>query len=498
MQDFYKVFHLTFIHRFGMALRVRLLVVTGFIAVCVQANRVPREQLKVPRTESRKEAGNASAALALLGVHQAAVLAGKSGNGDAPTSVPVLYPPVTPTSAIVGPVLGHGPASLDPNQIHQTDSANEKNLAKEETEEEKMRASRFLPMKDGGRARFNMDGSYVMYQDIPVEVRNELRLAEEQAAREKDNSFMGTLRQALADIGGGTGATVGGTGSSAIDRDLIRRMRYQDKVVMVLLLLAYMFSLAFSASVVYSQAFNNSAVSYYADPRFHTMTVDGHDVEDFLVSFNQAPRDVQLQVIGMMPLSPFPGQENMVDWIGSQHRIAFAFALDLSPWITPDGSAHGYINEQGENELGISSSVGVKESDLAVLKEFLARNRNDLAMVEIVKEVTWPEWEELATNIKQRIRQAGFTGVIDVRRADKEVVTIYKNRPWANFLHSRTTKVLIMLSIVGWLIYQPYIWIRNRSIQVSTRFRIDVPIETYWSLISDKIGPHGFDPAGAQ
>jgi len=445
-----------------------------------------------------------------------AVLNNTTFNVPEPMSPPVFFPPLTPTSAIVGPLLGHGQTHADPQKVEQTQnnnatsndegpdnlaqaaSASPDNITPLEYVNDDQRIFRFLPLKDRGHAPVSMDGSYIMYQDIPADVKAELRLAEEQAAKEKDSTWMGALRQILADIGGGTGATVGGTGSSAIDRDLIRRMRYQDKVVMILLLLAYMFSLAFSASVVYSQAFNNSSVSYYADPRYHTMTVDGHDVEDFLLSFNQAPRDMQLQVIGMMPVSPFPGQEHMVDWIGSQHRIAFAFALDLSPWLTPDGAASGYVDEQAETELGIGSSIGVKLTDLRLLRDFLSHNRNDLAMVELVKEVTWPEWEELATNIKQRIRQAGFTGVIDVRRADKEVVTIYKNRPWANFLHSRTTKVLIMLSVIGWLVYQPYMWIRNRSIQVVTRFRIDVPIETYWSLISDKIGPHGFDPNGSQ
>lgn len=454
--------------------RFSLLIVLGFLCCGVQANREQKVRKGKHTDTSNSTSPDAS-------VQAASVRPG--GKADAPASlnatrldvfaVPIQVDDSRQTADMPGPRISVGDYRLPKPAI-------------------------VIDISDG-RVR-NKEASkygYVMYQDIPADVKVELRLAEEEAMRHTDQSFSGWLKQALADIGGGTGATVGGTGSSAIDRDLIRRMRYQDKVVLVLLLLAFMFALAFCASVVYGQSFNNSAVTYYADPRFHTMTVDSHDLEDFLMVFNQSPRDMQLQVIGMVPITPFPAQETAVDWIGHQHRVSFAFALDLSPWVTPDGASAGFIGAQAEAELGVAASLGIKESDLQKLREFLRHNRNDLAMVEMVKEVAWPEWEELATNIKQRIRQAGFSGIIDVRRADKEVVTVYKNKPWANFLHNRTTKVLLMLSVVGWLFYLPYMWIRNRSITVSSRFRIDVPIETYWSLICDKIGPNGFDPAGA-
>merc|ERR1719323_982153 len=99
------------------------------------------------------------------------------------------------------------------------------------------------------------------------------------------------LRDLIMDIGGGTGASVSGNGDSFTDRALLRRMRYQDKAVMLLLLLAYIGALFFSATVAYQQAGHNSRVTYYADPRFHNITMDGDDAEAFLETFNRPPND---------------------------------------------------------------------------------------------------------------------------------------------------------------------------------------------------------------
>merc|ERR1719491_2259965 len=103
---------------------------------------------------------------------------------------------------------------------------------------------------------------------------------------------------------------------------------------------------------------------------------------------------------------------------------------------------------------------GVVEEDMAQLRHFLAVNQNDLATVEMVKQIAWPGWEELATNIKLRIRQCGFGGIIGINRSDTETIIIYKNKTWANFMHSRMTKVLCALSLAGWMLYLPYMWMR--------------------------------------
>merc|ERR1719482_1029660 len=131
------------------------------------------------------------------------------------------------------------------------------------------------------------------------------------------------------------------------------------------------------------------------------------------------------------------------------------------------------------------------------LDYYLNRDANDLAVFEVHKEVAWQSWEELATNIKHKIRQQGFTGIISIHRPDSETVAIYKNTSWANFMHSRTTKVLCALSVLGWLVYLPYMWLRCTSTTVRTRYTIDIPISGYWRLIADKLTAEGFvdDPS---
>merc|ERR1719223_953530 len=127
------------------------------------------------------------------------------------------------------------------------------------------------------------------------------------------------------------------------------------------------------------------------------------------------------------------------------------------------------------------TAVGVVPEDVVLLQDFLDGNQNDL---------------ELATNIKHKIRQRGFRGVVLVRRSDDEHMDIHMNRTWANFLHSRSLKILCAMSIIGWLIYQPYMWLRHRPVTIKSLFRVDLPISAYWPLIEDKLGPNGFDSEG--
>jgi len=295
----------------------------------------------------------------------------------------------------------------------------------------------------------------------------------------------------IFDIGGGTGASVSGTGDTYMDRRLLRRMRYQDKAVMLLLLVAYIGSLLFSAVIAHRHAHNDSPVTYYADPRFHNLTTDCDDAESFLEAFNQPPTDAQLQVVGLVPLPLIPDYvvDAGVTYFGARYRMAFSFALDLSPWLVPLGSRPA---DGGSEDW----SVGVAQEDVERLRAYLSSDTNDLSFVQLHKQVEWKDWEELATNIKSKIRQGGFTGVVSVRRSTEEVMEVHKNVQWANFCHSRTTKVLIALSVMGWFLYQPYMWLRNRAIAVSCRYKVDIGIDQYWSLIQDKIGPDGFNHSG--
>jgi hypothetical protein len=359
-----------------------------------------------------------------------------------------------------------------------------------------------LPGVDVGKDqdRVSLQGSDGVYFE-PIEAL--------EAAERAERRNLGTvelMQEMIMGVGGGTGATIGGTGDPKLDKDLLRRMRYQDEAVMTLLLLAYVGSLAFSASIAYQRARNDSPVTYYADPRYHQQAaVEGHDLAGFLETFAQPPKDVRLQVTGLLPMPSLPDflTEASVEWLGSQYAVAFSFALDLAPWVRrlqdegrPCGHASPQAADRHEATAVLSDrnglAAGISFADLDVLEKFLEGSRNDLATVELTKEVEWPDWEELATNIKSLIRQQGFDGTVMVTKTEGENMTVYKNQPWANFMQGRTVKVLCALSIFGWLFYQPYMWIRQTAAQVRVRYHVDVKISDYWPFVSDQITANGF------
>ncbi|CAK0809919.1 unnamed protein product [Prorocentrum cordatum] len=145
-------------------------------------------------------------------------------------------------------------------------------------------------------------------------------------------------------------------------QDLLRRLRYQDEATMVLLLLAYLVALAFSASIAYRQASNESPVTYYADPRSHQIVAEGHELPDFLEAFGQPPREVHLEVTGLVPMFMLPNflTEASVEWLGSRYAVAFSFALDLAPWVrpVPRTAGHGDTGATDGPETGITPATG--------------------------------------------------------------------------------------------------------------------------------------------
>lgn len=293
----------------------------------------------------------------------------------------------------------------------------------------------------------------------------------------------------LTALGGGTGASIGGTGSAIVDRDLLRRMHYQDKAVMLLVLMVYLVALMFSASLTYRQATNTFPVTYYADPRFHNMVIDGDDLDIFLGIFNQAPKNIMLKVAGFIPVAE-DLDVNSIRWQGENYQVAFTFSLDLSAWVVREVQT----TLDGPTRDGVTRTLndGVLPEDRSTLQYYLTSDVNDLAYVELEKKVSWPDWEELATNIKLQIRQSGFTGVISVDRIETDELQVYKNKPWANFMHARATRVLCALSIIGWIAYVPYMWLRCSKTSVRSFFKVDMNILDYWPLIADKLTADGF------
>lgn len=292
-----------------------------------------------------------------------------------------------------------------------------------------------------------------------------------------------SVDEVLLAIGGGTGGM-----SPVTNKDMILRMHMQDKAVILVLLIAYIGLLLFSASLAYRQASNNSPITYYADPRYHDFATEGRDVDSFLSAFGQPPKKIFLHVTGYVPNNGAHWREDDFELHGQRYSLAFSFALDLSAWIVTQTGA--------SNDSDAAASVPVE--DIRNLGEYLRGNDNDLAVVEFRKEVSWPDWEELAMNIKLRIRQRGFTsGVIRVHQTPSESVSIHKNRPWANFMHSRSVQVISALSLFGWMVHQPYMWLRTQRLVVRSQYHVDIPISSYWSLIDNKIGPDGFDDGSA-
>lgn len=304
------------------------------------------------------------------------------------------------------------------------------------------------------------------------------------------NTEAKNMKEVLYALGGGTGANIGGTGNVTVDMDLVRRMRYQDEAVMLVLLAAYFLTLFLSAVFAYREVLNNSRITYYADPRFFTCAVESASVDDFLMEFNQPPKEC-LQVTGFVqadtsdPSDMSPG--HVIEWQQRYYYVAFSFSLDMTSFVVRHSSMFGQAGCEVDDD-------GVAVEDHENLRQFLENDSNDMATVEMVKQISWDNWEELATNMKLKIRQSGFAGVISINRTEQEKMLVYKNRQWANFMHCRTLKVLCALSVLGWLFYVPYMLLRCQTLIVRSFHRIDVTIADYWPLIADHLMEFGFQP----
>lgn len=307
------------------------------------------------------------------------------------------------------------------------------------------------------------------------------------------------MRQILMALGSGTGLSIeDGEADDQFNDEMMLRTTYQSSAVVLLLFLLYASAIISGLSFMYWRVKNNSPVTYYADPRYHSMVMEGHDRENFVDTFNQTPKQVLLQVTGFVPASEW--HRNAVEWQGGFCRAVFTFSLDVSPWCVPMGNrVEGDVADTagGECPVSVQSENGIPVTDLEALQAFLSHDTNDLGIVEVQKRIVWAGWEELATNIKQRIRQCGFEGMVVVHFSDTETVEVYKNRLWANFLYSQATRVLMALSIVGIIIYMIYIWLRTKRLVVRARHRVDIGPNAFWQLISDQLCSAGFCVPGA-
>lgn len=95
-------------------------------------------------------------------------------------------------------------------------------------------------------------------------------------------------------------------------------------------------------------------------------------------------------------------------------------------------------------------------------------------------------------NIKHQIRQSSFEGVLNIDRTEMEEMCVYKNTQWANFMHGKALKVLLALSVVGWVFYVPYMWIRCTYMPVRCSHYINISISDYWQYIAEGLSANGF------
>lgn len=328
------------------------------------------------------------------------------------------------------------------------------------------------------------------YVKLTEDQRNQIKLLEQELDNEQHPNDTGLLaplaeQPMLMAMAGGIGASVGNTGSINFDRDLIHRMKMQDLGVMCLLMFVYFATLSFSACLAHRQAANRSRVKFYADPRMYINTADQGGEEAFLEAFNQQPKQVQLRVTGYLPVANnFPGS---FFWRDGLYAVAFSFALDLTPWVV-----RGSPDEPTDTDEEDSGEVGVVTEDFKKLQKYLANDTNDLSIVQMQKHIQWKCWDELAMNIKHQIRQSGFEGVLNIDRTEMEEMCVYKNTQWANFMHGKALKVLLALSVVGWVFYVPYMWIRCTYMPVRCSHYINISISDYWQYIAEGLSANGF------
>jgi len=286
--------------------------------------------------------------------------------------------------------------------------------------------------------------------------------------------------------------------------ELRREHRFRDEpsrlALLLVLVILYFGSVLLSLALLWLHTEDSSNVTYYTASGHRGATMEGNDLPGFLSSFNQLPTHVHLRVTGLLPMesdTATAAPAGTIHWQRDKYRVAFDFSLDLSRWLVRETSEGSIISGTG-TQTPQALFEGMKVEELEDLQRFLQQDRNDLGTVILHKEVAWPGWEDLAINLRAQFRQCGFPGVVHVQCQGDEHVSVHKNRPWANFMHDRTTRLIAALSIFGWGIYEMYMKFRCKQLLVRSRFRVDIMHSDYWELISDKLSADGFNADGGR
>mmetsp|Transcript_8410 Transcript_8410/g.15795 ORF Transcript_8410/g.15795 Transcript_8410/m.15795 type:complete len:490 (-) Transcript_8410:81-1550(-) len=318
---------------------------------------------------------------------------------------------------------------------------------------------------------------------------------------ERTDSSKDDLEFDMVRLGDGVGTLTydkSAVGSRELNRELRRRLTIQDAATIWMLTTALVLVIWISCISLYQFSEDPSPILFYTDPKhMHQRLVCATaDHADFLRAFNLQPQTARLRIVGKRPenrsfcglccsgrhrearqrfsLACHDLLLRVVLGAGRVERLAqsrpwdpvvFDVALDLSPFI----AGPGWLRS---------------EADLVALQQHL-NSSNPWEIVALSKRVEWSSWEDVATNVRQRLRSLGFSGEVDVRFEALETVLIYRNHRLQNFIRSHVTHFLMLLTVVGYLFWLPYTWVRKRTVKIEACFQINLQLERYWQILSD-------------
>jgi len=315
--------------------------------------------------------------------------------------------------------------------------------------------------------------------------------------REETNSEAPTRRGSIwdmmeaTDLGEGLGPVAYDPSpleSRSQNRDMSLRLLTQDLATFALLLMAFGATLLVTCLSVYQVSEDKSPVKFYSDARSgrHRLICGTNEPQEFLRTFSTPPQRIFLLIIGRTPSVTSEVRRNsltelVVEGFRRPHHrasllrrrgiVLFDVALDVSQFVVSDGRL-------------------LSDSDAEQLQDYLRDDySNPLVLLQLRKKVQWVDWEDVATNIRQRLHALGYTGDIDVRFEGMEDVIIFRNHKWQNFTRSPVTQALVLFSVVGFLLWVPYIWLRKRTLRLDLQFQVAINLHQYWQLIADGLDP---------
>lgn len=344
---------------------------------------------------------------------------------------------------------------------------------------------------------------------IPDEPDPHKSQAQEILAADKTSLPSGIMEQ-VADGVGPAAYSRSPASNNELKFELRKRLVAQDKATVLILIFILLVAIFVSCLGVYQFSSDPSQVAFYTDPKFNRQRLlcCQPDMGSFLEAFNSQPETASLRVVGKrvspgdqlrngraraQPPVPESSQTEEPDvrplgslgHLGRQlllpgrraslsdGSVMFDFSLDLSSFISGEGQVASEAEEQ--------KLCQHLESD------------NPLEIVVLRKKVIWPNWGDVATNIRQKLRSEGFAGDVEIRFDAEEEMRIYKNDRFQNFVRAPITHVLAVLSGVGPLFWFPYLYFRTSIVHVETHFKIEVDLARYWDMIAVGLSPeHGF------